>query len=99
MYRTAGRVCSNFQQHLLKQRLKATGEADPQDYANKARATTESGSQGFLSVLLQPRQARGREDGNDPQSHFIPMGFLAVAGCMLLATAMSAALTSKPSNA
>ena len=60
---------------------------------------TVSGRQGFLSVLLQPRQAKGHEDGNDPQSHFIPMGFLAVAGCMLLATAMSAALTSKPSNA
>jgi len=27
------------------------------------------------------------------------MGFLAVAGCMLLATAMSAALSSKPSKA
>ena len=54
---------------------------------------------GFLSVLLQPRQARGREGGNDLLSHFKPMGFLAVAGCMLLATAMSAALTSKPSNA
>ncbi|WP_226398494.1 MULTISPECIES: hypothetical protein [unclassified Synechococcus] len=27
------------------------------------------------------------------------MGFLAVAGCMLLATAMSAALTTKPSKA
>ena len=54
---------------------------------------------GFLSVLLQPRQARGREGGNDSLSHYKPMGFLAVAGCMLLATAMSAALTSKPSNA
>ena len=27
------------------------------------------------------------------------MGFLAVAGCMLLASAMSAALTTKPSKA
>ena len=96
---TAERVCSNFQQRLLKPRLKATGATDSQDYGNKVRATTTSGSQGFLSVLLQPQQARGREDGNDSLSHFKPMGFLAVAGCMLLATAMSAALSSKPSNA
>ncbi|QNJ11631.1 putative membrane protein [Synechococcus sp. M16.1] len=38
-------------------------------------------------------------NGNDRLSHFTPMGFLAVAGCMLLATAMSAALSSKPSKA
>lgn len=55
--------------------------------------------QDFLSVLLQPRQAERQEYGNDWISYFRPMGFLAVAGCMLLATAMSAALTSKPSNA
>ena len=52
-----------------------------------------------LSIPLQPRQARGPSKGNDPHSHYRPMGFLAVAGCMLLATAMSAALTSKPSKA
>ena len=54
---------------------------------------------GSLSVLLQPRQAVGRMNGNDSLSHFLPMGFLAVAGCMLLVTAMSAALTGKPSKA
>ena len=84
---------------MLKPRLKTAGAAEAQDYGSKVRATTTSGSQGFLLVLLQPRQAKGREDGNDSRSHFITMGFLAVAGCMLLATAMSAALTSKPSNA
>ena len=95
----AERVCSNLQQHLLKPRLKTTGATDPQDYGNKDRATTASGRQGFLSVLLQPRQAVGTGNGNDSLSHLKPMGFLAVAGCMLLATAMSAALTSKPSKA
>ena len=54
---------------------------------------------GSLSILLQPRQAVGRMNGNDSLSHFLPMGFLAVAGCMLLVTAMSAALTGKPSKA
>ena len=53
----------------------------------------------FLSVLLQPRQAVGTGNGNDYLSYPKPMGFLAVAGCMLLVTAMSAALTSKPSKA
>jgi len=51
------------------------------------------------SILLQRRQAGGQVSGNDSLSHNTPMGFLAVAGCMLLATAMSAALTSKPSKA
>ena len=32
---TAARVCSNFQQRLLKPRLKATGATDSQDYGNK----------------------------------------------------------------
>ena len=32
---TAGWVCSNFQQRLLKPRLKATGATDSQDYGNK----------------------------------------------------------------
>ena len=35
---TAGRVCSNFQQHLLKPRLKASGATDSQDYRNKVIA-------------------------------------------------------------
>ena len=34
-YMTAERVCSNFQQQLLKPRLKATGATDSQDYGNK----------------------------------------------------------------
>ena len=52
-----------------------------------------------LAVLSQRRQAGGQVNGNDRLSHFTTMGFLAVAGCMLLATAMSAALSSKPSKA
>ena len=59
----------------------------------------EGGREGFLSVLLQRRQAERHGYRNDRVSHQGPMGFLAVAGCMLLATALSAALTSKPSNA
>jgi len=52
-----------------------------------------------LAVLSQRRQAGGQVNGNDRLSLFTTMGFLAVAGCMLLATAMSAALSSKPSKA
>ena len=52
-----------------------------------------------LAVLSQRRQAGGQVNGNDSLSQFTTMGFLAVAGCMLLATAMSAALSSKPSKA
>ena len=64
-----------------------------------ATSTSYQAGVGFLSVLLQAQQARGLSKGNDSLSHFRPMGFLAVAGCMLLATAMSVALTSKPSKA
>ncbi|QNJ14619.1 hypothetical protein SynA18461_01984 [Synechococcus sp. A18-46.1] len=33
---TAERVCSNFQQHLLKPRLKTAGASGPQNYKNKS---------------------------------------------------------------
>ena len=43
-YMTPRRVCSNFQQHLLKPRLKATGATDSQDYGNKYRLGYWKGS-------------------------------------------------------
>ena len=63
-------------------------------------APQKAGGEGWLPVSSVATATGERSvKGNDSSSHFRPMGFLAVAGCMLLATAMSAALTSKASKA